>query len=309
MRFAVIDLGSNSARLLVADCKGQNLTPLHRELITTRLGRGVAKERRLDEPSMRDTLSAVSLFKDKAARMGCDRVLAFATSAVREAENGRDFLDVVKKDAGLDVVLLEGEREAKLSFIGARAGLGLAGMALVVDIGGGSTELTLGDSRIVKSVSLPMGAVKFTQIYFSSDPPAASQILAAGAAVEELLSDFAEFFGKAVPRGQIPAVGVGGTFTTLAAMVRRLEIYDPGRVHGFTLQLNEVERVFGGLCSMTLEEKKKIPGLMPQRADIIAAGTLIALRLMKRLNLPAIRVSEWDLMEGFIFESVKFERP
>lgn len=324
MKVAVIDIGSNSIRLLVAVYDGKRVIPLERQLITTRLGRGVAENNMLDETSMRDTLSALEHFKKKARNLECDIILALATSAVREAENGRDFLHIIKEKTGIDVEIISGEKEACLSFKGAIAGLGLEGPVLVIDIGGGSTELCLGDNTAFKSTSLPMGAVRFTKNYLVSDPPTIDEVLTASSAAAELLSGFAEYFNRHVqvehlrtigvmPESEpfrtscnsdrcITVVGVGGTVTTLAAVVQGLAVYDPAKVHGFSLKLEDVESIFEKFCRLTVEERKSIPGIMPQRADIITAGTLILLQIMQNLKFSAVKVSESDLMEGYIIE-------
>jgi len=304
MNTAVIDIGSNSVRLLIADYDRKHVLAKERQLITTRLGRGVAENGMLDEISMRDTLSALKSFKKKAHEKKCDKILAFATSAVREAKNGRDFLHIMKEETGIEAEIISGDREAALSFKGARAGLGLEGPVLVIDIGGGSTELCLGDDTAFKSISLPMGAVRLTQNCLISDPPAAGEVQAATSAIVELLSGFMPGRPSGIQDRCMTAVGVGGTITTLAAIKQSLVVYDPAKVHGFCLKLEDVEDIFKKFCRLTVEEKKKIPGLMPQRADIITAGTLILQQIMQKLGFIMIKVSESDLIEGYIMESL-----
>lgn len=304
MNAAVIDIGSNSVRLLIADYDGKHILAGERRLITTRLGRGVAENGMLDGTAMRDTLSALKDFKKRAQSRNCDKILAFATSAVREARNGRDFIHIIKENIGIDAEIISGYREAVLSFRGARAGLGLEGPALVIDIGGGSTEFCMGDDTAFKSISFPMGAVRLTQNYLTSDPPAAGEVRSAASAVDELLSGFPADRPHADRHLHMTAVGTGGTITTLAAVKQSLAVYDPSRIHGFCLEFKDVEDIFERFCRLTAEEKKKVPGLMPQRADIITAGVLILRQIMKNLGLFMIKVSESDLMEGYIMESL-----
>jgi len=304
MNAAVIDIGSNSVRLLIADYDGKRVLAGERQLITTRLGRGVAENGMLDGTSMRDTLLALKDFKKKAQGKNCDKILAFATSAVREARNGRDFLHIIKEHTGIDAEIISGDREAALSFRGARAGLGIEGPVLVIDIGGGSTEFCLGDETAFKSISLPMGAVRLTQNYLASDPPAAGEVRAATSAVDELLSGFMAGMPPVIRDRYMTAVGTGGTITTLAAMEQSLAVYDPAKVHGFCVKFKDVEDIFEKFCRLTVEEKKKVPGLMPQRADIITAGILILRQIMQKLGFFMIKVSESDLMEGYIMESL-----
>jgi len=304
MRAAVIDLGSNSVRLLIKDISDGLLATVHRELATTRLGRGVVKNSELDRQSVADTLSVVEDFIIKAKSMGAERIFAFGTSALREAKNSGEFIKKLN-ELGLDVDILPGEKEALLSFIGARAGLGLSETALVMDIGGGSTELILGKEQILKSVSLPLGAVRFTELYFKSEPPNFDDVTKAGEKIRELCFEFASYFKEIQAENRVVAVGVGGTLTTLAAMDQKLEIYDADKVHGYVLKKASIDNIYSKLLKLTTDEKRKLPGLMPQRADIIAAGTFIARSIMENLDIDEITVSETDLMEGYLLDRWK----
>ncbi|MDI3481040.1 MAG: exopolyphosphatase / guanosine-5-triphosphate,3-diphosphate pyrophosphatase [Tepidanaerobacteraceae bacterium] len=304
MRVAVIDMGSNSIRLLLGEYTAKKVVSLDKRLITTRLGRGVAKNGRLDEASMHDTISALEFFKKIAKDNKCDKILAFATSAVREAVNGKDFIHIIREKIGIDVEIISGEKEGVLSFKGARAGLGIKGSALVVDIGGGSTEFCVGDDEGFESFSIPAGAVRLTQKYLHSDPPIDEEIQTAQSAVNELMENFVQRRASMLKDGFFTAVGVGGTITSLAAMIQKLTVYDPAKVHGFSMKQEDVKTVFESLCRMTTEERKKIPGISPQRADIITAGVIILRQIMQKLDISVIKASESDLMEGYIIENV-----
>ena len=304
MRVAVIDLGSNSIRLLVKDLWASSMATVHKELATTRLVRGVVRSSELDRQSMADTLSVIAEFISRANSMGTERILAFGTSALREAKNSGEFIKKLN-ELGLDVDILPGEKEALLSFIGARAGLGLSETALVMDIGGGSTELILGKEQILKSVSLPLGAVRFTELYFKSEPPNFDDVTKAGEKIRELCFEFASYFKEIQAENRVVAVGVGGTLTTLAAMDQKLEIYDADKVHGYVLKKASIDNIYSKLLKLTTDEKRKLPGLMPQRADIIAAGTFIARSIMENLDIDEITVSETDLMEGYLLDRWK----
>ncbi len=303
MRAAVIDLGSNSIRLLVAELSVGFVASVHRDMVTTRLGRGVARNRRLDEKSMTDTLSVLTYFMNKVKSKQGESIWAFGTSALREAKNSNDFLDRVRQ-IGLEVDILSGQEEAFLSFLGAKAGLKLSGMTLVIDIGGGSTELVLGSERIEKNESLPMGAVSYTQIYFKSDPPRHEDIVRARSAISELFVDFAEYYKQAQNNSDITVVGVGGTLTTLSAMVQELKVYDTEKIHGYCLDKANVDRLLSKLLSSTINEKRKLSGLSPERADIVTAGVLIAQTIMQDLNISRVVVSETDIMEGYLLKKI-----
>ncbi len=303
MRYAVIDLGSNSIRLLVADVVNGSVVPVHRELATTRLGRGVIQNQRLDEKSMIDTLSVLIYFQNKAKSLQSERILAFGTSALREAKNSNDFLNSAKQ-IGLNIKILSGQEEALLSFLGAKAGIKQHGMTLVVDIGGNSTELILGESKIEKSESLPIGAVRWTQRYFKSDPPGFDDVVEAHSAISRLLGGFAGYFNQFHMNHVITTIGVGGTLTTLSAMAQELEIYDIKKVHGYILNKRTVDDIFSKLLSLTADERCKLKGLQPQRADIITAGVLIAKTIMEDLHITQIITSETDIMEGYLLKNL-----
>lgn len=304
MKTAVMDIGSNSVRLLVASFKGAIPLPLHKKLVMTRLGRGLVKDKLLDDRSMLDTLKALADFKDEALVLGCKKIHVFATSALREAENGPEFVREIRRQIGLDVDVISGEDEALFSFIGASHGLGISSKVLVVDIGGGSTELSLGENGVIKVESIPMGAVRWTNNYLKSDPPTVYELQEAEEITDEMLCDFAKTFGELAVNTEIVAVGVGGTLTTLAAVCQGLSHYDSTKVHGFCLGRDDVERLFFKLSALTVEERRDIPGLSSERADIIIAGTLIVRRVMEKLHLLHIRVSESDLMEGYLMDKI-----
>jgi exopolyphosphatase/guanosine-5'-triphosphate,3'-diphosphate pyrophosphatase len=205
----------------------------------------------------------------------------------------------LRRRAGLEVRLLSGREEAKLSFVGAKESLKVEGRTLVIDIGGGSTELALGEREIELEESLPMGAVRWTEQFLKSDPPKSEEIEALQMEARKLLSGFEKSFEN-MKAERVTAIGVGGTFTTLCAILKKLEEYHWTKVHGSTLEFEAVEEMAKNLCGLDSSERKKIPGLAPERADIIAAGALIALEIMRFLGLKSIVVSEADLMEGIL---------
>ncbi len=306
MRAAVIDLGSNSIRLLVADISSKGeVIPVARDLITTRLGRGVNQNNILDEKSISDTVSALVNFRNKAKSLGSESIFAFGTSALREASNSSALLEKAK-EIGINVEILSGEREALLSFFGARLGLKTVGVSLVIDIGGNSTEFVLGDDeKIEKAESLPIGAVRWTQKYIKSDPPAFNEIAQARKQIDLMIKDFADYFKKVKESKEVTVVGVGGTLTTLAAVAQELEIYDSNKVHGYVLNKQTIDDIFLKLLFKTSEERLKVKGLMPQRADIITAGVLIAKSIMEDFNISQITVSESDIMEAYLVENLE----
>ena len=283
VRVAVIDIGTNSTRLLVAACEeGSVREVLHRDLRTTRLGEGI-EERRLRPEAVARTLRVLEEYLERARSFGAERVVAAATSAVRDAANKGEFLRAAR-EVGLEVEVLSGEEEAYYSYLGACLGLALEPRGLVVvDVGGGSTEFIWegGGSLFCRSVNA--GAVRMTEGGYGEE--------AIGRVLEPVL--------RAV-RAHAPRhlVGVGGTVTTCAAMVQKLKTYDPSLVHGFTLSLEQVEGLLALLSRTPLEERRRLPGLQPERADIIVAGVRIVRRIMLGLEMKDLQVSETDIMYG-----------
>lgn len=289
MRVAVMDIGTNSTRLLVVEVDREGVKEvLHRDLRTTRLGEGI-EGRRLKEEAIARTLRVLEEFLGLARAWGAERVVAAATSAVRDAENRRDFL-LAARQVGLEVEVLSGEEEAYYSYLGVCCGLRVEAKGLVVvDVGGGSTEFIWAGNGTLFCRSVNAGAVRMTEGGHSD------------AAIRQLLQPVLEAIKEHRPRH---LVGVGGTVTSCAAMVQKLKVYDPSLVHGFTLTLEQVEELLELLSRATLEERRSLPGLQPERADIIVAGVRIVRQIMLGLDINALQVSETDLMYGLAISKV-----
>lgn len=289
-RVAAIDIGTNSTRLLVAEYTAAGLKRIETGLITTRLGKGMAGGVLLQE-TMLSTADAVGLFYQKAINLGVENVVAAATSAVRDASNGTEFLELVKKRTGLVVRVLSGEAEAALSYRGVLSGLQVEpGSTVVVDIGGGSTEFIWMQGERLNLVSVNAGAVRLT----------------AAGADEAMTGDLLRPTLEEVKRSSFEClVGVGGTVTTLAAIDQQLAVYDSKRVHGYSLSAISVNRILKMLNGMDIEERRKVPGLRPERADIIIAGVNIVKSILDSLGLARMIVSECDILYGLALEEVK----
>lgn len=304
MKKAVIDIGSNSVRLLVVDCKEDKIRPICRRIQTTRLGSYSADSKRIARFAMRKTVKAVQDLKKEAEHYECEEIYAIATSAVREAENRDDFISKIRKDTDIDVFVLSGEDEANLSFLGAKKGLDAKDCALVIDVGGGSTELSFGKDEIVCAKSFPVGAVKMTKHYLQSDPPREEEITSFCNYLDEVFSELTVAYNKFdVSKASI--IGVGGTLTTLAAMIQELSNYDPSKIHNYSIEAFQIENILYKLLPLKQDDIKDIPGLSPERADIIVAGVLIVFNIVKKLGLRQITISESDLMEGFLYKNMK----
>jgi exopolyphosphatase/guanosine-5'-triphosphate,3'-diphosphate pyrophosphatase len=282
---AAVDLGTNTTRLLVGRVADGRLEELHRETRITRLGEGVDSRRRLLPVPIARVRNTLSDYRRTAESLEAERTLLVATSAVRDAENGEAFLGEIEWSYGFATQLLSGDEEAELT----RRGVGEVGArTLLVDIGGGSTELVLDGFR----TSLPLGSVRFTERH-GEDVDAS---IAAARALLPALEPEA-------------AVGVAATITSLAALDLGLDEYDRARVHGHTLTREGARIQVERLAALPLEERRRVPALEPERAQVIVAGGAILLAILDRYGLESIRVSERDLLDGAALAAAELPEP
>lgn len=300
---AAIDCGTNSVRLLVARGDGSGpFTEVARELHLTRLGQGVDATGEFAPEALDRTLAALDDFAGRIADASAERVRFVATSAARDAGNRDAFFEGVRQRLGVDAEIISGDEEARLSFVGAlSAAASVTAPALVMDIGGGSTELVLGTlsggrPEVTAARSLDMGSVRVRERFLHSDPPTAEEIAAATAFVDALIDDS----GVDVAAART-WFGVGGTATSLAAIVQGLTTYDRRAVHGSTVTHDELDAVTARLLSTPVAEVLTIPSLQPKRADVICAGALIAARVGARVEAP-LSVSESDILDGLVLD-------
>jgi exopolyphosphatase / guanosine-5'-triphosphate,3'-diphosphate pyrophosphatase len=305
MRVAAVDLGSNSTRLLVADVADERIDEVVRRLKITRLGEGVDERKRLLPVPIARVRNVLTDFRREAESLGAERTLAIATSAVRDAENGEAFLGEVEWSYGFKTRLLTGHDEAQLTFRGASLGRELAEDTLVLDIGGGSTELVVGETDALRfHDSLDLGAVRLTERFLHSDPPAAEELAACTSAVRALLAERVP--DEIRPRA---AIGVAGTITSIAALDLGLEEYDPERVHGHRLSREGVAAQCERLSAVPLAERREIPALDPDRAPVIVAGTVILSEVLDHFGLDGLEASERDILDGAAFEAAGLPEP
>jgi exopolyphosphatase/guanosine-5'-triphosphate,3'-diphosphate pyrophosphatase len=297
LRVAVIDMGSNSTRLLVADVEraGEELVEVERHSRVTRLGRGVDTAGQLASEAIDDVCTVVSDYLAIAAGHGCRDTVALATSAVRDAANGDAFLAELRERFALPARTIDGSEEARLSWAGAGAGRPASGRRLVFDIGGGSTELILGSGPVPDfHSSLQVGVVRHSERFLSSDPPAPDQLEALADAVRDTLTQARAAAGPA----PADAIAVAGTPTSLAAIELALEPYDGAAVEGHVLELEPVQHQLSRLAAVPLAERREIVGLHPDRAPTIVAGTVILIAVMRAFGLDRVTVSEHDILWG-----------
>jgi exopolyphosphatase/guanosine-5'-triphosphate,3'-diphosphate pyrophosphatase len=292
-RVAAVDLGTNATRMLVADVEDGRVDEVVRRLVFTRLGEGVDARRRLLPVAIARARNCLTDYRRELEALGAERTLAFGTSAVRDAENGEAFLGEVEWSYGFSTRLLSGDDEAALIFRGVTAGRPVEGETLVVDVGGGSTELVLGGAEGVdRHASLDLGCVRLTERFGDDLDGCATH-------VRETLPDL-------VPRA---AIGVAGTVTALAALDLGLVEYDAERVHGHVLTAGAVETQLERLAALPPEERRRVPGLEPERAPVIVAGAVIVREVLSRYGLHELEVSEHDLLWGGALEAAELPEP
>ncbi|HMI81777.1 MAG TPA: Ppx/GppA phosphatase family protein [Solirubrobacterales bacterium] len=293
-RVAVIDVGTNSTRLLVADVDGGRVAPLERRSTVTRLGRGVDLSGHLSSEAIEDVCTAIGGYVGILQELGAETVDAIATSAVRDADNGSAFIAELRERFALSARVLDGEEEARLTYLGATSEAPPAEPTLVIDIGGGSTELIVGSGEeIAFHDSLQIGVVRHSERHVASDPPTASELEALAGDVRTQIEGS---LGAGVEARQ--GTAVAGTPTSLAAVELELQPYDPSRVHGHVLALPSIQRMLSRLASAPLAERVEIPGLHPDRAPTIVAGIVVLVEAMRAFELTEITVSEHDILYG-----------
>jgi exopolyphosphatase/guanosine-5'-triphosphate,3'-diphosphate pyrophosphatase len=294
---AVVDLGTNSTRLLVAEIEDGEVRELERRSEVTRLGEGVDATGRLAEPAMERVFDTLARYRELIDRHGAETVVAVATSAVRDSANGDEFRRALRERFGIDARTISGDEEARLTFLGAIAGRPTHRTTLVIDIGGGSTEFVIGRAGDAPGfhVSTQAGSVRQTERHLHDDPPARAQLRALRDEVRAIVE-------SAVPaerRRQVEqGIAVAGTATQLASVDQGLNPGASGSVDGYTLTRDACERLLAMLASKPLPERREVAGLDPRRAPTIVAGTAILLESMDAFALRAVEVSERDILHG-----------
>lgn len=298
---AAIDVGTNSVLLTVGERMPDGEVRILDECSEiTRLGQGVDHARTLRAEAMERTASAVTSFAGRARELGAVRLRVVGTSAARDARNRAEFACLLRQRAGVELEILSGEEEARLSYQAVRAdsSLGLpAGDLVVVDIGGGSMECIRGDEAGIRfRISIDCGAVRITERFFASDPPTPAERAHAARWIDAQLAALPEL------RPGIPAAGIGGTFVNLAAVRLGLREFRAEQIHGALLDRAEVDRQVALFASMPTRERQAVPGVEPKRADVILAGALLLQRLLQRLGNPVIQVSTRGVRYGILFQ-------
>jgi exopolyphosphatase/guanosine-5'-triphosphate,3'-diphosphate pyrophosphatase len=295
-RLAALDVGTNSTRLLVAEVEGDRLLrELAREMVITRLGRGVDRSHRFDPAALRRTVDVLDGYAATCARLGVADRRLIATSATRDAANRDEFLAAARRAVGVEPEVLTGEAEAAAAYLGATATLPAGERTLVVDIGGGSTELILGDGEPEAMISLDVGCVRLTERHLHGDPPSAAEVAALRADVDAHLERAAAALDPSSARR---VVGVAGTVTTVTAIALGLDAYDPRRIHLAAVDAADIAATAEKLAAMRVADRAALPVMAPGREDVIAAGALLLDRLVHRFGFPQVIASERDILDG-----------
>ncbi|MEW6738694.1 MAG: Ppx/GppA phosphatase family protein [Nitrospirota bacterium] len=305
---AVIDVGTNTIRLLVGCVREGKIVRIATNRFVTRLGKDLQKTDRLSPDSIEKSITSIIKLKEVCKKYGVQKIIALGTSALREAENSEEFLADIKKGAGIDIEVISGEREAELTLKGILPSLhhSIAPFPhfLLVDIGGGSTEWILYKKANMQNSklnmgSIPIGAVKLFETFIKHDPPAPEELIH----MKNLISQ--QFFmalnsSLIICHSSLSLVVTGGTATTIAAIDMSMDEYDGDKVHLHKISLPTLKTIYKRLITLLHNERSKIKGLEPERADIIISGTLILLALMEALNIKEVIVSDYGLLEGAI---------
>lgn len=305
-RVAAIDIGTNSVLLVIAESAsdvGGFARPVLERATITRIGRGVDRTRKLDPEGVARTLDCLRDYATSIREAKVSRLAVVGTSALRDASNGETFLREAEGLLGIRPQVIGGNEEARLTFRGALTGLSLQGPVLVVDIGGGSTEVIAGragerDAERLVAVSLDVGSVRLTERYLQTDPPSPAEVERVAAAVGAALAL------APPPHPESHLVGVAGTVTTLATVTLGLDVYDHSVVHGRTLSRGAVDACTNLLAGSTLAERRVLPGLDPARADVIVGGAVILREVLSWAGVSQLTVSDrgvrWGLVERLL---------
>ncbi|MCB0860093.1 MAG: Ppx/GppA family phosphatase [Solirubrobacterales bacterium] len=296
MRVAVIDIGTNSTRLLIADVEGREVDEIYRESRVTRLGRGVDYSGQLSAEGIEAVCRAIADYMPLIEEEEAKEVMVIATSAVRDAENGGAFVAELRERFDLRCQVIDGDQEANFTYLGTSSGRDGEETMLVIDIGGGSTEMIIGRGpEPIFHTSLQAGVVRHTERILTGDPPGSAELESLARDIEKLVQ--ASLEGVDLPPIQ-RAIAVAGTPSSLAAIDLELVPYDPKAVEGHRLPLRTVQWWLSRLASMPLAERQQVPGLHPDRAQAIVAGVVILIEIMRNFDLLEVEVSEHDILYG-----------
>jgi exopolyphosphatase/guanosine-5'-triphosphate,3'-diphosphate pyrophosphatase len=303
-RSAFIDIGTNAILCLIAEIRDTGRYRVLDDLADiARLGEGVDQTGLISVAGEQRSLEVLERYRDHCKNLGVDEIIAVGTSALRDAKNSAEVRARLRAKLGFDIRVISGAEEAAYSFLSVQRGLSCGGQELlVIDIGGGSTEFIRGnDSGVVEAISLDVGSVRLTERYLHSDPVLAEEVAAMAAAIDAALAGLRMRIANS--GSPLTLIGIAGTFTTLAAIEKKLARYSHSEVHGSSLALAEVKRQIRLFQAMSIAERKQIVGLEPKRADVIFAGACLIERIMNFFHADRVTVSDQGVRYGLLHES------
>lgn len=297
---AAIDTGSNTILLLIGERDGDRVRILQDEIEFARLGEGVDRTGVLSDAAIARGLDAFRRYAKICRDRGVGRIRASGTSALRDAKNGGEFLAAVKRETGIDLEIIGGDREATLGFAAATDELPAGTLAVVLDIGGGSTELIFGEARRGprEAISFDIGAVRLTERWLKSDPPTDAEVAQCAADARAVL------VRAPAGEGRFDVHGVSGTCTTLAAVDAKMEVFDSARIHGATLSRARVDALLAEFRATDSAGRARMPGLHPKRADVVIAGTLILQEVLARYGKDRLLISDRGIRHALLREAL-----
>lgn len=303
MKFATIDIGTNSMRLLIADYKDNKLYNREKFVNITRIGKGVDKDGNLSPKAIDDNILSLKEYVQIAKDKHCEKIKVIGTSALRDSKNKDVFIEKAGKYAGVTVNIIGGDEEARLGFFGVKNLLDRDDYNLILDIGGGSTEFTLAhsDKEVIFNKSENIGAVRLTERLITAHPPDVNTLVQLDKMIELNIQDTIEIL-KTYKISKI--IAIGGTASSISAIIQELEPYDSDKIHESIITYEELLSQYNTLKTKTLEQKQMIKGLQPQRADVILTGVAILKKILEMLDMDKVIVSEYDNLEGLIFSLV-----
>jgi exopolyphosphatase / guanosine-5'-triphosphate,3'-diphosphate pyrophosphatase len=294
MKIATIDIGTNTVLLLIADIENGNIKTLSYEQRTPRIGKNIDSEGIIGKPAFTRVIDVFTEYQKIINELQPEKTVAFGTSALREAANQNEFIEYIKNETGINIEILEGKEEAYWAYRGAISGIASDKKMIVIDIGGGSTDIAEGTFKEVTCTnSLNVGAVRITERYFRNNPPTVTEIQLATDFIKNSMSKLAQCSFE-----DASLIGVAGTPTTLASIDQGITRFDVTKISGYNLSFDSINSIFLKLCKMRTEEIRALSDATEGRADIITAGTLILTEFMKLGNFSSITVSERGVRYG-----------
>ncbi len=299
MKIASIDIGTNSMRLLIADYD-KNLLNRKKYINTTRIGQGVNESGEISEEAIERNINSFIEFVNTAKNEKAEAIYAMGTSALRDSKNKEDFINKAKAQTGVDIEIINGNTEAELGFYGATLGLKDKHRVLIIDIGGGSTEFVIGskDEGVIFRESIDIGAVRLTESFQITDTDTEKKLNKMTKHINKKIAHLKDILKMHNIKS---VIGIGGTITTTSSINQNMQVYDTNKIHNSSLTQTDVKYILEALKVMNLDERKKVIGLEPSRADIILAGLNIFYTVLNTLKIDKVIVSEYDNLEGLIF--------